>query len=269
MTSGTVESRYSRVMERVAVAAKRSGRRPEDIFVIAVSKYAEMDEVRELVRLGHRDFGESQAQQLIQRAAMMDELMSRQRTLPGVDAAHREELGLSGADRGAVRWHMIGHLQRNKVKKLIGVARLIHSVDSLRLVEEIQAVAHKRDEVVDVLVQVNCSGETSKFGCAVAAAPHLVEQIETMVHLRARGFMTMAPLSEDPSEISRTFDRCRELYEETRLRGYGADHFNILSMGMTNDFELGIEHGANMVRIGSAIFGERDGADDLHDPEDE
>ena len=144
------------------------------------------------------------------------------------------------------------------MKKLIGLVRLVHSVDSLRLVEEIQSIAFKRDEPVEVLVQVNCSGEKSKFGCAVAAASHLCEQIDTMIHLRVRGLMTMAPYSENPEDARTTFERCRELFDENRQRGVGGDSFNILSMGMSSDFEIAIECGANMVRVGTALFGDHD-----------
>ncbi|MCA9311272.1 MAG: YggS family pyridoxal phosphate-dependent enzyme [Phycisphaerales bacterium] len=266
-TLAPLKHRYTEVMERVAQAARASGRRPEDILVVAVTKYAELDDVRELIQFGHRDFGESRVQQLIQRAAIINEMIDRQKRLPGVSADHRAEIEAlrqrGATDRigvnvtGPVRWHMIGHLQRNKVRKTIEAARLIHSVDSLRLVEEIQAAAFKRDVEVDVLVQVNCSGEEQKYGCAVAAAPYLCEQIDTMVHLRVRGLMTMAPLTENEGDIRRSFERCADLFGEIQKRGIGEGRFNILSMGMTHDFELAIEHGANMVRIGSAFFGDK------------
>ncbi len=266
-TLAPLKHRYTEVMERVAEAARSSGRRPEDILVVAVTKYAELDDVRELIQFGHQDFGESRVQQLIQRAAIIKEMIERQRQLPGVSAEHAaaiESLRQRGAmDRvgvnveGPVRWHMIGHLQRNKVRKTIEAARLIHSVDSLRLVEEIQAAAFKKDIEVDVLVQVNCSGEEQKYGCAVAAAPYLCEQIDTMVHLRVRGLMTMAPLTDDEGEIRRSFERCSDLFQEIQKRGAGDGKFNILSMGMTHDFETAIECGANVVRIGSAFFGDK------------
>jgi len=235
-------------------AAKRTGRTGKDVIVVAVSKYAEMDDVNELLQLGHVDFGEGRAQQLIQRAALTRELADRQRELGDQDAPAPEP-----------RWHMIGHLQRNKVKKLVGLARLIHSVDSMRLAEEIQSAAEERDEVVDVLVQVNTSGEKSKYGLPVAAAPHVVDQIGTMVQLRVRGLMTMAPHTEDTDIVRLTFERCRDLFEEIRAKGKAGPQFNILSMGMSNDFELAIECGANMVRVGSAIFGGHEADDHQHE----
>lgn len=253
--TGTLAERYRDVKERVAAAARRAGRSPRSVIVVAVSKYAELEQVRELIHLGHQDFGESRVQQLVQRAAMIDESLHRSRTLPSVTAGAEE----MPAD---VRWHMIGHLQRNKVKKLVGACRLIQSVDSLRLAEEIQAAAFKREEPVEVLVQVNCAEEKTKFGCAVAAAAAFAEQIDTMVHLRVRGLMTMAPYSEDPEAARPHFERLAELYEDVRRRGIGGAGFNILSMGMSHDFEVAIECGANLVRIGSAIFGDRPAVDE-------
>lgn len=283
-TVETVENRYAQVIDRVANAAVRSGRKASDVLVVAVTKYADMQQVRELVDAGHRDLGESRVQQLVQRAAQVEELLDRRRTLPGVSAASRTAVPGSGAQpglfdfgnarprtqpasgplpadsptgvSGRVRWHLIGHLQRNKVKKAIDVVRLVQSVDSLRLVEEIQQAAFKRDRVVDVLVQVNCSGEASKYGVAVPAALHLCEQIESMIHLRARGLMTMAPYSENPEDSRGCFTRCRELFEDIRSSGVGKPHFNILSMGMSGDYEVAVECGANVVRVGTALFGE-------------
>jgi len=274
----SLESRYREVMERVAAAAKRVGRPADDVLVIAVTKYADMDQVRELIELGHRDLGESRVQQLLQRAAMIEEWAMRRRTMPGVAAAHQASKALMDPEDGlrptgirpdGVRWHLIGHLQRNKVKKALDIARLIHSVDSLRLVEEIQASAYRKDHVVDCLVQVNCSGENSKYGCAVAAAAHLCDQIDTMVHLRVRGLMTMAPYSENPQDSRIVFERCHEIFEDIRKRGIGGKHFNILSMGMSNDFEVAIECGANLIRVGSALFGEHHVNDQSEDNDDE
>ena len=252
----TLKQRYASVRERVAEAARRSGRTPESIMIIAVTKYAAMDQVRELVELGHTDLGENHVQSLVQRAAQIDEFLQRRRQL--------------SSNRGAnlpkqIRWHMIGHLQRNKVRKVLGVARLIHSVDSLRLAEEIQAAAGRLEQPVEVLVQVNAFGEKSKFGIAPAAARHLIDQIDTMLHLRVRGLMCMAPETEDQQSLRPVFERTRELFEELRRVGSAGDRFDILSMGMTNDFEVAIESGANMVRIGSAIFGDERAAEALDD----
>ncbi|HYE03789.1 MAG TPA: YggS family pyridoxal phosphate-dependent enzyme [Phycisphaerales bacterium] len=265
----TLSASYAEVRARIAEAAARAGRSAGDILLVAVTKYAEPDQVRELVQLGHADFGESRVTQLLQRAALIEEWLARQRVMPGAALA-RGSAPSGGAARPTIRWHMIGHLQRNKVKKALEAVRLVHSVDSLRLAEEIQTAAARREAPVDVLLQVNASGERSKFGCAIPAALHLAEQIDTMVQVRLRGLMTMAPLSDNPEHARATFARCREVFEEIREAGIAAGHFDILSMGMSNDFQVAIEEGANLVRVGTAIFGEpRDGAghDDEDDPE--
>lgn len=258
----TIADRYHELKQRVDEAARRAGRSPRSVLMVAVSKYAGIEQIEELTRLGHQDFGESRVMQLVQRAAMMDEMLQRRRALPSV--ADPDEPSVPD-----VRWHMIGHLQRNKVKKLLGHARLIHSVDSLRLVEEIQSLAFKRDEPVEVLVQVNCAEDPGKYGCAVPAAAHLCEQIDTMVHLRVRGLMTMAPYSDNPQDSRPHFERLRELYEDIRRRGIGGAAFNILSMGMSSDFEVAIDCGANLIRVGSSLFGERPASDEHEDGDDE
>lgn len=241
----TLRERWESVRSRIAAAAKRSGRRPESVLLVVVTKSASLDQIRELVNLGQIDLGENRVQQLVQRVPAMEEFLERKRSL-----------GSSAGSAAAVRWHMVGTLQRNKVRKCIELVRLIHSVDNLRLAEEIQIAAMKREEPVEVLVEVNVSGERSKQGVAPAAAKHLVAQIETMVNLRVRGLMCMAPLEGGLDAARRTFDRCRELHEEIARSGAGGDRFDILSMGMSADFEVAIECGANLVRVGSAVIGE-------------
>ncbi len=279
---GTLAERYAQVRERIAAAAARSGRTGDQIILVAVTKNAEAEQIRELLAMGHQDLGESRGQLLEQRAAMIDEWQARQKMLSGA----AQTSGGGAAKAVKPRWHMIGHLQRNKVKKVLPIARLIHSVDSLRLVEEIQTYAARRDRravepppPVEVLLQVNCSGEQSKFGCAVPAAMHLADQIETMVQVKLRGLMTMAPADALPAQVRATFSRCYELFTEMREQGMGGPQLNILSMGMSNDFEVAIEEGANLVRVGSALFGpprriddedaeedaEPSESDDLHD----
>lgn len=261
----TLPQRYHETCERVAAAARQAGRRPEDIILVAVTKNAEPEDIRSLLELGHRDFGENRVQQLVQRAAMVEEFLHRLRVHPkgNQDRETREtaaKVVLNGQTPGsvpdAVRWHMIGHLQRNKARKVAEFCRLIHSVDSLRLAEEIQQIALRVDRPLEVLVQVNCSLEGQKFGCPIAAALPLAEQIDTMINVRVRGLMTMAAAGDNPDQARSAFSRCRELYDEIRSRGIGEGRFNILSMGMSNDFEVAIEEGANIVRVGSAIFGE-------------
>src|SRR5690242_3926666 len=155
-----LKERYGEVMERVARAAEKSGRRASDVVVIAVTKTAGPDQIRQIIELGHCDLGENRVQQLQQRAAMTEEFVSRRRMM-----------GSRGAQPlPQVRWHMIGHLQRNKVKTVLPLVKLVHSVDSLRLAEEIETASVKLDREVEVLLQVNISGEESKFGLAAPAA---------------------------------------------------------------------------------------------------
>lgn len=277
-----LDARYATIRERVARAAAKSGRRADDIILVAVTKFAEPEQIRRLIEIGHRDFGENRVQQLVQRAAMVEEHLTRLRVLPqtlgraGSSQAGRSLIDLEKAAMPAigsggkepVRWHMIGHLQRNKARKACEVARLIHSVDSLRLAEELQVIALRREKPLDLLVEVNCSGEASKQGCPVPAAGPLAEQIDTMINVRVRGLMTMAAPTANPEETRETFARCRELFEEIRRTGVADGAFNLLSMGMSGDFEVAIEEGANIVRVGSAIFGERELEPELADEEE-
>ena len=243
--------RFTEVRQRVADAAARAGRSPDSVYLVAVTKTAEPEDIRELIELGHRDFGENRVQQLVQRASVVDEWFERTRLLSR-SAADRAPFDASKP----VRWHMIGHLQRNKARKVADLCRLVHSVDSLRLAEELQQFANRYERDIEVLVQVNISGEESKEGVPIPAAAALIEQIDSMFNVHARGLMTMAPYSENPEDARAHFVRCRELFEELRAEGYGEGRFDLLSMGMSGDYEVAIEEGANIVRVGSAIFGE-------------
>ncbi len=283
-SSMSLAERYAAVRERIGEAAARAGRSGDDVVLIAVTKYAEPDQIRELITLGHVDFGENKVQQLVQRAALIDEWLARHKTLPNTPWPPRRlpepELwrdepafvaksggaGGGGGPAGFVRWHMIGHVQRNKARKAAELCRLVHSVDSLRLAEELQAVAFRREKPIEALLQVNASGEKSKFGVALPAAVHMAEQIQSMINVRLRGLMTMAPYADNPEESRSTFARTRELFEEMRTSGVVERDFNILSMGMSGDFEIAIEEGANMVRVGSALFGEPSGAMQMDEP---
>ncbi len=238
--------RYDAVQKRIAAAAQRSGRDPESIHLVAVTKYASLAQVRELLELGHMDFGESRMQHMLQISAQVQEYLDRRRELGHVDGM---------ADR--VRWHFIGHLQRNKVRRIQALCRLVHSVDSLRLAEEIQSSAKEDQPPVEVLVQVNMLGDKDKHGVAPAAVSHLIDQMSTMPDLRVRGLMCMGPQSEDPQLLRPVFERAYELFDEVAKEST-AERFDVLSMGMTQDFEVAIECGANVVRVGSAIFGTAD-----------
>ncbi|MDG2292252.1 MAG: YggS family pyridoxal phosphate-dependent enzyme [Phycisphaerales bacterium] len=237
--------RYEEVRSRIGEAAARSGGDPDRVVLVAVTKYASIAQVRELIEAGHVDYGESRMQHFIQFAAQVEDFLERHRELGGGEVPE------------AVRWHFIGHLQRNKVRKIIPLTRLIHSVDSLRLAEEIQNSPGQFTAPTEILVQVNTSGEKGKYGIAPAATAHVIDQIDTMLNVRVRGLMCMAPRVEDPVTLRPVFERTRELFEDIRKTGVVGSHFDILSMGMSSDYEVAVECGANVVRVGSAIFGER------------
>ena len=243
----TLEERYRIVRDRIGEAAASASRSEKDIVLVAVTKNAEPEDIRRLMELGHEDFGENRVQQLAQRAAMSGEWVERARVLHETDGAGVQPNQL-------IRWHMIGHLQRNKARKVVDLVRLVQSVDSLRLAEELQALLRKSDRRLDVLLQVNISGEDSKHGCLSPAVPAIGEQFDSMYSLRLRGLMTMAPYSENPEDARPHFARCRELFEEIKQDGAGDGAFNLLSMGMSGDYSVAIEEGANVVRVGSALF---------------
>ena len=253
---------YAAAMDRIGTAAEKSGRSASDVLTVAVSKYTDMAQVRELIELGHADFGENQGQQLSQRATQAGEFLQRKRQLGGITGDESDEAeggttpGGGGGLPDRVRWHMVGHLQRNKVKQVAPVVDLIHSVDSLRLAEELHGFGAKKDIVIDVLLQVNIAGEESKHGIAPPAVRHLVDQMDLMMHLRLRGLMTMAPHVDDPEETRTVFRRCRELFEEAKAQDSSPDAFNILSMGMSNDYEVAVEEGSNCIRLGRTLFGD-------------
>jgi len=252
-TPDQLRDAYQSVLDRIANAAAKSGRRPEDVLLVAVTKYAAPDQIRQLVDMGQMDLGESRVQQLEKRVASLSEFLSRKRTLGS--ASTREDIDITKAATH-VRWHMIGHLQRNKAKQVINLVDLTHSVDSLRLAEELHNIGTKRDKPIDILLQVNASGETTKSGVAIPAVIHLAEQIDSMLNLRLRGLMTMAPKTDDEGLIRATFQRTYEVFKEVQKYGIAGKYFTALSMGMSSDFELAIECGANVVRVGSALFGD-------------
>lgn len=233
-----------RIRERVAEACLRARRDPAGVTIVAVTKEVEIDIARQALEAGIADLGESRAQQFSQRAAMLNEFVSRRAVLGG------------GVERALPRprWHMIGHLQRNKIKLVLPWADLIHSVDSLRLAEDISHHAEKSGREASILLEVNTSGEVSKFGVAVGAVSHMVEHLVKLPRLRLRGLMTMAPLDAKPHEIRLYFDRLRELLEELRGDGGVGPDCDQLSMGMSNDYPIAVEAGSTLVRLGHAMF---------------
>lgn len=216
---------------RIRAACERAGRSRSEVTLIAVSKTKPASMIEEIYSYGQRDFGENKVQ----------ELTKKYDVLP--------------AD---IRWHLIGHLQRNKVKYIVDKACLIHSVDSLRLAQAIQEQAEKKGVTVPVLIEVNVAGEESKFGVSVEEAPALAEEIAKLGNLSLQGLMTIAPYVPDPEDNRDIFRQLKKLSVDIAAKNIDNVTMNILSMGMTNDYEVAVEEGATLVRVGTGIFGERD-----------
>lgn len=231
-----------RVHDQIAAACERGGRQPEDVRLVAVTKTVEVDVIRAMLEAGVAHLGESRVQELVKRAGMIQESLSRRRQLN------------PEAPLPVPTWHMIGHLQRNKVRQVLPWVEEIHSVDSLRLAEEISKESERLERITKIYIEVNVAGEKSKYGVAVGALNYLMSHIVTMPGLKIVGLMTMAPLVDDPEAARPHFRRLRELLEDLRLElGLGPE-FCGLSMGMSNDFEVAVEEGATIVRVGSALF---------------
>ena len=224
-----IEKNLSILKERIEKSCKTAGRNPDEIKLIAVSKYFGLDSILEVKKLGIKDFGENRAQELTLKF---------------------EKLGDS------VAWHFIGTLQKNKVKYAVKAAEFIHSVESIELAEEINNRAEKLDKVQKILIEVKTSGEESKSGVEnEAEIIELVKRCNELKNVQLIGLMTMAPLTDDEKIIRKSFRDLRNLKDRINTKGFKLIE---LSMGMTSDFEIAIEEGATMLRIGSAIFGERD-----------
>jgi PLP dependent protein len=234
-----ISERLTQVEDKISSACAKAGRKRDDVNIIVVTKTASVDDIKEVIELGYRDFGENRVQNLKTVSAAVDEYF-------------QQEAGQAEAAQ-QINWHMIGHLQRNKVKSVLKIASLVQSVDTLRLAEVINETAGKLDIRPKVLLQVNCSEEPQKYGVPVGAATHLVEQIMTMKNIRMEGLMTMAPLTMKKDVVRTCFVRAKELFEEIKGLSF-VNHFNELSMGMSQDYEIAIEEGATLLRIGSAIF---------------
>ena len=225
-----IKENLNAVEQAVAAACRRAGRKREEVTLIAVSKTKPLPDLKEAYESGARDFGENKVQELTDK-------------IPSLPAD--------------IRWHMIGHLQRNKVKYIVGKVSMIHSVDSLRLAEEISKEAVRRDTEVDILIEVNVAGEESKYGVSPAALPELVKQIAALQRIHIKGLMTIAPFTENPEDNRLFFRKLKQLSVD--IEGKNIDNVNmaVLSMGMTGDYIVAIEEGATCVRVGTGIFCER------------
>jgi len=231
-----------RVKDRIGKACEDAGRDPSDVRLVAVTKYAGFEMLKLLPELGVLEIGESRGQELAKRAALLHEHLS--------DRSRQS----ANAPVSIPRWHMVGHLQRNKVKQVLPWADTIQSVDSLRLAEEVDLHAGRLDRKAEVLMQVNTSGESAKFGVAVGAATHLAEHIASLPNVSLCGLMAMGPNTDDRRAIYDSFVRCHELFDEIAHEVRVGEQFRHLSLGMSHDYDIGIACGATMVRIGRALF---------------
>ena len=221
---------YDLVMNNIKKACKKAGRASEDVTLIAVSKTKPVTMLQEIYDHGCRDFGENKVQELVDKYEVLPK---------------------------DIKWHMIGHLQRNKVKYIVDKVYLIHSVDSLRLAEEISKEALKKNVEVNILVEVNVANEETKFGTTSQEAIELVDKISKLPGIHIKGLMTIAPYVEDSEENRQYFAQLKQLSVDIITKNIDNVSMDILSMGMTGDYEVAIEEGATMVRVGTGIFGAR------------
>ena len=225
-----LKENLANVEKNIEQACKNAGRSRDEVTLIAVSKTKPVEMLQEIYDENIRDFGENKVQ----------ELCSEMEQLPS-----------------DIRWHMIGHLQRNKVKYIVGKVELIHSVDTYRLAEEINIQAKKQNVIVPILVEVNIAHEESKFGISAEDAILLVEEISKLENIRIKGLMTIAPYVENPEDNRLYFRKIKQLSVDITNKNIDNVFMEILSMGMTGDYMVAIEEGATMVRVGTGIFGER------------
>ncbi len=226
----SIKENLDLINEKITIAAEKSGRKREDVLLLAVSKTVDVPRIREAVDLGLVDLGENKPQ----------------------------EINWKYFEIENVRWHQIGHLQTNKVKYIIDKVCLIHSVDSLKLAEEISKRAKAKDITMDVLVEINIAGEEAKSGVPLSEAEELAVEISKLDNIRVKGLMTVAPFVENPEDNREYFKQMKKLFVDIKEKNYNNIDMQYLSMGMTNDYEIAVEEGANIVRIGTGLFGARD-----------
>ena len=226
-----VPQRLARVRDQIANAATRAGRKPDDVRLIAVSKTHPIDAVRAAFHAGQRDFGENKVQEALQKIAQAADM--------------------------SVRWHLIGHLQSNKARKAAQAAGAIHAIDSIELLKKVDQAASEAGRTIDVLIQVDLALEDTKFGAPVGVVRSIVDAAAGCTAARLTGLMLLPPLVANPEDARPWFSRLRTLRDELVAAGAPADRLRELSMGMSHDFEVAIAEGSTMVRVGTAIFGER------------
>ena len=233
MVQADIAANYRSVAERVSRAAEAAGRKTGDVCLLAVSKTRSVAEIQAVIDAGAVDLGENYVQEMVEKA----------------DAF--------GPEASVPRWHYIGHLQRNKCKYIAGFCHLIHSVDSVRLIEELDRRAAHAGRVQPILLQLDLAQEETKFGAPEEDLEALVEAALAAPSVDWQGLMCMAPFSDDPETARPYYRRLREISEQLSAAGVPSEHLRRLSMGMTSDFEVAIEEGATLVRVGTAIFGPR------------
>lgn len=225
-----IKDNLKKIQETIELAKSRSKESQDKVLLLAVSKTRTAEEINAAIEAGITDIGENKVQEILEKWDHVS----------------------------PVRWHMIGHLQRNKVKYIIDKVCMIHSVDSLKLAKEIDRRAKQNDRIMDVLIQVNVAQEESKFGVSVGKTEALIDEILKLCpNVRVCGLMTIPPLTQDPEEARGQFRQVKEMYDAFQNKRHEHLAFTWLSMGMSNDFPVAIEEGANIVRIGTAIFGAR------------
>ncbi len=225
-----IQENLKKVEEEIRRACERAGRSEQDVTLVCVSKTKPAEMIQEAYDLGKREFGENKAQ----------EMKEKEEILPK-----------------DIHWHFIGHLQTNKIKYVLGRACLIHSVDSLHLAQAIEAECQKRELEADILVEINVAREASKFGLGIEGAEQLIRDISRLSHLHIQGLMTVAPFVEEPEENRIIFRQLKQLSVDIKGKNIDNVNMNVLSMGMTGDYQVAIEEGATHVRVGTGIFGER------------
>ena len=218
------------VEENIIKSCEKVGRDPKEVTLIAVSKTKPYTAIEEALPSGVLDYGENKVQELTEKYEILPK---------------------------DIRWHMIGHLQRNKVKYLVGKVELIHSVDSLRLANQIETEFAKKNEIANILIEVNMANEESKFGITSETTEQLVREISKLEHVRIKGLMTIAPYTDNPETNREYFRNMKKLSVDIKEKNIDNVSMNVLSMGMTGDYQVAIEEGATMVRVGTGIFGER------------
>lgn len=225
-----IKENVADVEAKIQAACDRSGRKREDVTLIAVSKTKPVSDIYEVMETGIKHYGENKVQELCDKIETIHEPLN---------------------------WHMIGHLQRNKVKYIVDKVSMIHSVDSLRLAEQINLEAAKKNVEVDILIEVNVAEEDSKFGLSTEEVIDMVQSIAKLPNVHIKGLMTVAPFTDDPEENRPYFRNLKQLAVDIAHKNIDNVTMNVLSMGMTGDYEVAIEEGATMVRVGTGIFGER------------